>query len=122
MAAEALKVVALSEAPSEAGADKAELARSWRFGPGEPRRRSLLEAAARRKLVFDGDDGAESEAAEISDGFEHRYRDVGEHHGPQLSIRDRTGRRLRSAFLGLAGVPEAVRGELTSGRYEGKSR
>lgn len=118
MAAETLKVVALRTALREAGMDEAELARSWDIRPGEPRTRPLLEAAARRRLVFHGDDETENQAAEVSNGFEHGYRDLGDLHGPSLSIRDRTGRHVRRAFLELAGVPEAVRAELTSGRYE----
>jgi hypothetical protein len=117
MAAEALKVVALRQA-LDSGGDQAELAESWGIRPGEPRTRALLEAAARRRLIFHGDHETERKAAEISDGFEHGYRDLGDLHKPSLKVRDKTGRHVRSSFLELAGVPEGVRAELTSGRYE----
>jgi len=118
MAAETLKVVALRKALKDAGVDEAELAESWGIRPGEPRARPLLEAAARRRLEFHGDDATEREAAAISDGFEHGYRDLGDLHGPSLNVRDKAGRHVRSSLLELAGVPAGERAELTSGRYE----
>jgi len=118
MAAETLKVVALRKALRDTGLDETELARSWGIRPGEPRTRPLLEASARRRHVFHADDDTEMKAAEISDGFEHGYRDLGDLHGPSLDVRDKTGRHVRSSLLELAGVPEEVLAELASGRHE----
>lgn len=118
MAAEALKVVALRRELADSGLDEAHLADSWGIRPGEPRTRALLEAEARRRLVFQGDEDTHRLAAEISDGFEHGYKDFGELHGPSLRVRDRTGQLVRGSWLRLAGVPEAIRSELTDGRYE----
>lgn len=117
MAAETLKVVALRRAMDDVAGD-AELADAWGIRPGEPRTRSLMEAAARRRLVFHGDDDTERMAAEVSDGFEHGYRDLGDLHAPSLSVRERAARHVRVSFLELAGVPDAVRAELDSSRYE----
>jgi hypothetical protein len=118
MAAEALKVLALRKALGDAGDDEASLANSWGIRPNEPRTRQLLEATARRRIVFHGDDDTENRAREISDGYEHGYKSLGELHGPSLNVRTEAGRHVRSAFLELAGVPGEVRAELTFGRYE----
>jgi hypothetical protein len=118
MAAEALKVVALRRELRRPGIDEDALAESWEIRPGEPRTRPLLEAAARRRVVFHGDDDTEKQAADISDGFEHGYKDFGDLHGPSRNVRDQTGRLIRASFLTLAGVPEVVHGRLTSGRHE----
>jgi hypothetical protein len=118
MAAETLKVVALLMALEHSGTDETGLAQSWGIRPGEARTRALLEAAARRRIVFRDDKDTEREAADISDGFEHGYRELGDLHGPSLNIRDKTARHVRSSFLELAAVTEGVRAELITGRYE----
>lgn len=118
MAAETLKVVALRKALRDTGFEEAELARSWNLRPGEPRTRPLLEASARRRLVFHADDDTERKAADISDGFEHGYRDLGDLHGPSVDVRDTTGHHVRSSLLELAGLPEESLAELASDRYD----
>lgn len=118
MATEALKVVALRRELADIGLDEAQLAERWGIRPGEPRSRALLEAEARRRLVFQGDEETHKLAAEISDGFEHGYKDFGDLHGPSLRVRDRAGRLIRGSWLRLAGVSEDIQSELTSGRYE----
>ena len=117
MAAEALKVAALRRALSDSGLSESELAETWGVRPAEPRTRPLLEAEARRRIVFDGNDETHRQAAEISDGFEHGFRDLGELHGPSLEIRNQAASLVRGAWLHLVRAPEEVCRELTEGRF-----
>lgn len=117
MAAEALKVVALRRALDDSGLGESELAETWGVRPGEPRTRALLEAEARRRIVFKGDDETHRQAADISDGFEHGFRDLGELHGPSLEIRNHAASLVRDAWLLLVRAPEVVCRELMEGRF-----
>lgn len=118
MAAEALKVVALRRALRESGMGEADLAESWGIRPNEPRTRALMEAEARRRIVFQGDEGLHRKAADISDGFEHGFRDFGDLHGPARDIRDAAARLVRSSWLDLTGLEEEHQTDLTSGRFQ----
>jgi hypothetical protein len=118
MAAEALKVVALRRALSERDIGEADLAESWGIRPNESRTRALLEAEARRRIVFRGDEDLHRQAAEISDGFEHGFRDFGGLHGHSRDIRDAAARLVRTSWLDLTGLAEDSRNQLTAGRLE----
>jgi hypothetical protein len=115
MAAETLKVVALRTATDQIALEP--LAKEWGIRLGEPRTRQLLEAEARRLIVFHGDGETESRAREISDGFEHGYSDFGDLHGPAASIRPKTAQHVRAAILELSGLRRDAWQELGSGRH-----
>lgn len=118
IAAETLKVIALRQALDSSGLTLDEMASIWGIRPSETRTMSLMEAEARKRIVFHGDDATQAAATKISDGFEHGYRGLGELHEPALKIRDATGDHVRRAFLELAGVPDGARQELIADRYK----
>jgi hypothetical protein len=118
IAAETLKVIALRQALAASGMTLDQMASTWGIRPADSRTQSLMEAEARKRIVFHGDDATELAAAKISNGFEHGYTELGELHDPALKIRDAAGHHVRQAFLELAGVPADAQRELVTERYK----
>jgi len=113
MGVEAIKGPMWRHRLRQTGASKEELAVEWGF---DPKRRmtidEFLNAASRGILVFKADTTTLHKAKEVSDAFEHGFRNAGMLYKPARESLQLTARYLRSAILELAGMNDAERDAL----------
>lgn len=115
---EALAPLALEAECAEAGLGVDDLASSW--GIQERRRgarRNKVQAEARRRRLFKGDNVAATKARKASDGFEHGFMDFAEVRTLATDARDRTAEYLRSAIFDLARLADSTREALDAPPY-----
>jgi hypothetical protein len=110
MGVEAIKSAMWRERLRKTGASKNQLATEWGY---DPKRRmtvdEFLNAASRGILVFQGDAATLQKAKEVSDAFEHGFRNAGTLYKPARESLLSTARYLRSAIFDLAGLNEQDR-------------
>jgi len=115
MGVEAIKGPMWRQRMLQAGVSKEELATEWGF---DPKRRmkidEFLNAASRGILVFKGDARTLQKAKDVSDAFEHGFRNAGKLYKPARESLQLTARYLRSAIFELAGLNETEREGLLS--------
>lgn len=113
MGVDALTPLAVKREAERIGGSQDDLASHW--GITERRRavrRTLTAAAARRDILFKGDDATHRRAKAASDAFEHGYGDFAAIRADALAARDATARFLREAILDLGGVDATTQARL----------
>lgn len=70
---------------------------------------SMIEAATRRNLLFQGDEDCHKGAKAASDGFEHGYMPFDQIRQHAQGVRDKTATYLREAIIGLLDLEQAYR-------------
>jgi hypothetical protein len=110
MGVEAIKGPMWRERVAQTGVSKEDLAAEWGY---DSRRRMTLEealnAASREILVFKGDAATLKKAKDVSDAFEHGFRNAGMLYKPARESLHLTAHYLRSAILEVAGMNETER-------------
>jgi hypothetical protein len=107
IAGEALTPIAIRTECERLGTDRDGLADAW--GLESPRH---LDAEARKRLIFRGDDATYRNARHASDGFEYSFLEFAQVRELSRDVRDATATYIREAIIDLAGTTESVRARL----------
>lgn len=83
----------------------------------EGKRKNELDAALRKRIIFQNDEECYSKARKVSDGFEHGYEAFETIHESAVTIRDKTASYVREAIFEAFEVDYASQQLLLGKRY-----